>query len=96
VERPVVWAKVLDAAGTLRAEAFLIDPGADRTVFSADLLTKLQLPTIPTPEGMGLEGVGGGCAFVVVETVVRLPRDDGEEAKSRASLRLSPRPRRAT
>jgi hypothetical protein len=80
VTRPVVRAKVQAADGTLQPGVFLIDSGADRTVFSAYLLRDLHLLPIPTPEGMSLEGVGGGCGFVVVETVVELPRDDGRAA----------------
>jgi hypothetical protein len=56
---------------------FLIDSGADRTVFSAHLLENLHLTTIQVQEGMGLVGVGGECGFVVVKTVVELRRDDG-------------------
>src|SRR5262249_44913534 len=59
----------------------LIDPGADSTVFSADFLRLLQLPPLPTPEGMRLQGVSGDCGFVVVQTIVFLPCDDGGEAK---------------
>ena len=77
VNRPIVRAYAHSADGTLQADPFLVDPGADRTVFSADLLGNLHLPTIQTPEGVSLEGVGGGCEFVVVETVVVLRRDDG-------------------
>jgi hypothetical protein len=81
VTRPVVRAKVQAADGTLQPGVFLIDCGADRTVFSAYLLGNLNLLPIPTPEGMSLAGVGGGCEFVVVETVVELPRDDGTASR---------------
>jgi hypothetical protein len=81
VNRPIVRAEVHAGDGTLQPGVFLIDPGADRTVFSAEFLAKLHLPPLPTPEGMALEGVGGGCEFVVVETVVELPRDDGRKAR---------------
>ena len=42
--RPVVRAKCGPLDGTLQADVFLIDSGADRTVFSADLLEKLGFP----------------------------------------------------
>ena len=44
VTRPVVEADVRAADGGLEAEIFLIDIGADRTVFSASLLSKLGFP----------------------------------------------------
>jgi hypothetical protein len=81
VKRPILWAKVRAADGTLQAGAFLIDCGADRTVFSAYLLAELHLPPIPTPDDVTVQGVGGGCGFVVVDTIMELTRDDGQPAK---------------
>jgi hypothetical protein len=77
---PILRAKVYASDGTLQPGLFLIDSGADRTVLSADLLEKMGLAPIPIPEGIAIEGVGGGCDFVVVDTVLALPRDDGRNA----------------
>jgi hypothetical protein len=77
ITRPVIRAEVQAVDGTLIADIFLVDPGADGTVFSADLLKKLALPPTPTPSGTGLQGVSGGCGFVEVQTVVEFTRDDG-------------------
>jgi hypothetical protein len=75
--RPVVRAKVEAADGTLERDIFLVDSGADRTVFSARLLWKLGFPMTPGPQNSILQGIGGVCDSVVVKTVVELTRDDG-------------------
>jgi hypothetical protein len=76
VTRPAVRAKVQAADGSFQRCAFLIDSCADRTVLGADLLKKLGFPTTQAPSGMRLQGITGGCGFVVVRTVVGLPCDD--------------------
>jgi hypothetical protein len=60
--------------GGWRAYDFLVDTGADRTVFSANLLNDLGLPTSPA---ILLSGVGGLASSVWVQTSLRLERDDG-------------------
>ncbi len=81
VTRPVLRAQVRGLDDRTASEHFLVDSGADRTVFSATLLRRLQLPTTPPPPGIGLVGVGGASGFVVVNTVVELTRDDGGPAR---------------
>jgi hypothetical protein len=81
VTRPVLRAQVRGVDGQPTSEHFLVDSGADRTVFGAALLRRLQLPTTPPPPGMGLVGVGGASGFVVVNTMVELTRDDGGPAR---------------
>lgn len=77
VMRPTVRAKVLGSDGSLIAEDFLIDTGADRSVFREPLLTRLQLPAeSPQPDFM-LSGIGGTSEFVLVATVLEFTRDDG-------------------
>jgi hypothetical protein len=58
VVRPIIRAKVLGSAGTLASENFLVDNGADRTVLSAVLLARLQLPTQSADPGGTLSGIG--------------------------------------
>lgn len=77
VTRPVVRAQVVGASGTPVIERFLIDSGADRTVFRAALVQRLQLPVSHPPPRMALVGVGGVSDFVFVTTAMELPRDDG-------------------
>lgn len=74
ISRPVIRGEVQTASGEWIAVPFLVDTGADRTVFSADVLKDLGLPPLVTPDR--LEGVGGRAASVVVETRIRLLRED--------------------
>ena len=79
VTRPAVQAKVQAADGTFLVAIFLIDSCADRTVFSADLLSKLQIAPAGSPAGLALQGVGGKSAFVLVKTVIEFTRDEKDE-----------------
>ncbi len=86
VTRPVVEADVQAVDGGFLREEFLIDCGADRTVFSETLLRKLGFSPSPAPEDLVLEGVGGESGFVVVRTVIKLPTDDGRVANMRGEF----------
>jgi hypothetical protein len=70
VTRPVVRANVGGADEIPYAEDFLVDTGADRTVFSATLLVRLRLPTRSPLTGTALSGIGGERVFVMVTTRV--------------------------
>jgi hypothetical protein len=76
VMRPIVRARVGGDDSPV-PENFLIDSGADRTVLSAVLVTRLQLPARSAPPGFILSGIGGTSASVLVTTVVEFIRDDG-------------------
>ena len=54
---------------------FLVDVGADGTVFSAGLLEALGFESPPAKEM--LEGVGGQAESVAVETTIRMTRENG-------------------
>lgn len=86
VTRPVVRAQVVGPSGTTSTERFLIDSGADRTVFRAALVQRLQLPISPSPPGLMLVGVGGTSDFVLVTTAVEFSRDDGGLARVRGEF----------
>jgi Aspartyl protease len=77
VVRPIMRAKVLGSTGNLVSENFLIDSGADRTVLSAVLLARLQLPIQSADSGVTLSGIGGTSEFVLVTTVIAFMRNDG-------------------
>jgi hypothetical protein len=79
--RPVVKGFVVDATGGEVQVRFLVDTGADRTVFTAGLLASLSLPTSAAPTGISFSGVGGTTAFVVVRTTLTLYADDGSPAR---------------
>ena len=76
--RPVVRGEVLSAHGSWEPVLFLVDTGADCTVFSAAILDVLgfELGTARTRLG----GIGGIAESVDVTTRIRLARDGGGNA----------------
>lgn len=79
--RPVIRIGVEAADAQLVRAGFLVDLGADRSVFSATLLQHLKLPLQTAPAGLKFEGIGGASPFVVVSTSLHLLRTDGGVAK---------------
>lgn len=79
--RPVVQADVTDGGGQLRREYFLVDSGADHTVFTAPLLARLNLQPVAVPPGFAVVGVRGRPAFVAVHTPLTFWGDDGSPAR---------------
>lgn len=73
--RPVLWGQIRTGTGGWVAVPFLVDTGADRTVFSAGVLGLLHLAPLATSERLG--GLGGIVSSVVVDTQVRFPQVDG-------------------
>ena len=60
VTRPFIRVGIVKADGALHPEDFLVDSGADRTVFTATTLAYLgNLPTTGPAPGVGLAAVGG-------------------------------------
>lgn len=84
--RPVVRATVLGLDGNPVAEDFLVDSGADRTVLSAAVLERLHLPVRRGQSGLALSGIGGESAFVLVNTVIVMIRDDGGAVRIRGEV----------
>ena len=74
IVRPVIRGEILASDGTWQRAEFLVDTGADRTVFSAAVLAALRLQPVVTQARLG--GVGGVADSVVVETQVRLTREE--------------------
>jgi predicted aspartyl protease len=74
VVRPVISGDIRTADGSWEQCEFLVDTGADCTVFSAATLAKLGLQPLAMPEG--LSGMGGMAAAVIVETEIHLLRED--------------------
>jgi len=75
IVRPVVPGEVLASNGSWQRAEFLIDTGADRTVFSAAILSALRLKPVATQNR--LAGLGGVMDCVIVETAIRLTREEG-------------------
>lgn len=76
--RPVVRGDILNASGIWEPTPFLIDTGADCTVFSAAILEVLGFDTTASEQRLG--GVGGVAESVKVATQIRLVQDDGGTA----------------
>jgi predicted aspartyl protease len=74
IVRPIMRGDVLAGNGSWRAAEFLVDTGADRTVFSANVLEALALEATEAKEQIG--GVGGVVDAVVVTTQIRLTREN--------------------
>ncbi|MDQ3010560.1 MAG: protease [Acidobacteriota bacterium] len=75
VVRPVIRARVLSSSGDWLVAEFLMDTGADRTVFNARTLGNLSLPSLASEEE--ISGLGGVTGSALVETKLNLPRENG-------------------
>lgn len=75
VVRPVIHGEILARNGSWIPAPFLVDTGADRTVFSATILAALRLRPVARQEYLG--GLGGTATSVLVETQVRFNREAG-------------------
>jgi hypothetical protein len=73
--RPVLPAEVETGSGVWTPIHFLVDVGADRTVFSAGVLQALAIPPMPATEK--LAGVGGRAESVLVATRIRMASETG-------------------
>ncbi len=72
--RPVIRAEILASDGSWQSAEFLVDTGADRTVFSAPVLASLGFQPIVTQARLG--GLGGEVNSVLIETQLRFTREE--------------------
>jgi predicted aspartyl protease len=77
IERPVIRGEILTGDGSWAQTLFLVDTGADRTVFSAGVLSSLGSQPI-SAQGL-LGGLGGLTNSIIVETQIRLTREDNRK-----------------
>jgi len=82
VVRPVIRGEILTNERLWQPAEFLVDTGADRTVFSAATLSKLGLQPIVVQERLG--GLGGLIDAVVVATQIQRTRETGSKAVFRS------------
>lgn len=82
--RPVVRGEIQNARGKWEPAPFLVDTGADCTVFSASVLQLLGFD--PTKSDDQLGGVGGISDSVSLVTQIRFPRNDGGLASFRGEF----------
>jgi hypothetical protein len=78
IVRPVFRGEVSTQAGVRVQALFLADPGADRTVLSANILTALGSQASSATQELG--GGGGHTTAVLVDAVIEMSRDDGGTA----------------
>lgn len=76
---PRVEAEIRTRDGNWVAASFLLDTGAERSVFTYDVLDALQLDPEPS-DGTYLTGVGGTSATILVATKIRMQAIDGQWA----------------
>ena len=82
VQRPIIRGEALAGDGTWVPAEFLVDTGADRTVFSAGLLALLGGSSAVARER--LSGLGGVAEFATIETQIRLINEGGTPVSFRA------------
>src|SRR5258708_15377225 len=91
--RPILRAQLQTVDGNKITEQFLVDTGADRTVFSTCLFEQLRLPFEFPPSDLQLHGVGGSAPFALVDCAIELSRDDGGAATLRGKFAAFTDPR---
>ena len=79
--RPVIRGEILTEAGAWQQAEFLVDTGADRTVFSAATASKLGLQSSDLRER--ISGLGGAVNSVEVQTQIQLTRETGSKVTFR-------------
>lgn len=84
--RPLVQGMVRLANDRWLEVAFVLDAGADRTVFSADFLSLLRPLQITESDPSNLVGVGGEAGSVTIETAIGFTRDDGRPVSVRGTF----------
>lgn len=75
--RPLIHAEVQASDGSWVKTPLLVDTGADRTVFSADILQAIGPLPIVAEERLG--GMGGVVRATVVEGRIRMTRENNEK-----------------
>ena len=85
VIRPIVPGLLRLPDGQWLEVSFLLDAGADRTVFSADFFSLLE-PFETASQRVLLSGVGGTANSITIETAIAFARDNGQLITVRGSF----------
>jgi len=88
VIRPIVPGLVRLPDGQWLEVSFLLDAGADRTVFSADFFSLLEPLETPSQRVL-LSGVGGTTNSITIETAIAFARDDGRRCEGVAKAQYN-------
>jgi hypothetical protein len=83
VVRPVIRGEVLATNGAWVPVPFLLDTGADRTVFSVTILAALSPHTLSASER--LSGLGGSVRTISIETRVRFSHEESRKVAFRGA-----------
>ncbi len=86
--RPVVPGMVRVPRGQWLEVPFLLDAGADRTVFSARFLHWLRPLEVTELESAHLVGIGGRAGSITVAAVLGFIKDDGQPINVRGTFRV--------
>ncbi len=86
VIRPVVQGMVRLSDGFWLEVPFLLDAGADRTVFSARFLHRLRPLEVVGADKLSLSGIGGTASSIIISTLIGFTKDDGELATVRGTF----------
>lgn len=81
--RPVICGELLGGDGVWREIEFLVDTGADRTIFTARAVEDSGLPHLA---GNPIGGFGGIAQTVSFQGQFRIARDDGQYAVFRGQF----------
>jgi hypothetical protein len=82
--RPVIRGEILAGDGSWYEAFFLVDLGADRTVFTAGVCAALGLTPLVSAER--LAGVGGAAGSVILDTQIQLTHETGGKAVFRGQF----------
>jgi hypothetical protein len=85
VTRPVIDADIHGANGPCSA-LFLVDCGADQTVFSNATYQNLGVEGKPPNVDFRLLGISGAASFVLLASAIEFTRDDGGPARVRGEF----------
>lgn len=77
VTRPMIRVDVFGADGNRYGGDFLIDTGADQTVFNAIYFQRLGFSIIPMPPGSTFVGIGGESEITEAHTTLEFTAVDG-------------------
>jgi hypothetical protein len=86
IHRPTLVIDVISSTAKTVEERFLVDSGADATVFSAGLINRLGAATSSAPAGISLSGIGGMQSYVQAHATLSLRRADGGIATVQANF----------
>jgi hypothetical protein len=84
--RPIVRGVIRVTGDDLVETLFLLDAGADRTIFSADLPGNLQVSETHEAARGQVVGVGGPAEFVRIQTTISFDTESGRRAQVRGEF----------